>query len=235
MRGPFLLIIKDVRLKNLVSVVDIELLNEIIFENCVVETLDILSTTYYHQNHFFEISFRNTKNLDFSRNFFWHFQRLRKLLFFDSTIENISGSLKGGIPSISELVFVHSFPQKIMLVDFFSPNDLFSALKSLKIERPLSNFHTISTDNIAITIIPFLEILELTYCGIEIILDHSFDSITSTLRKLNLSGNLLKTIPPALLRHFIWRASSLLVGIDLSDNPLVCQYELEFRVGFDMH
>ncbi|XP_043595808.1 leucine-rich repeat neuronal protein 3-like [Bombus pyrosoma] len=93
--------------------------------------------------------------------------------------------------------------------------DLFEHMESLKVlNLSWNQFSRIDErTSIAISSLPYLEELDLSYCGLKTLSDVHFYSSRS-LRKLNLSGNLLTSVPKAL------EETTMLEVLYLDENPI---------------
>lgn len=228
MQSSVLLIVYNATFKYFTLAFEFSNFLEIIYKNCQWGPSKIYDTPV-KLFYYFVITFVNCSFSVFPRDEFHVFMALNSLIFVNSKMVNLSGTFpKQFYNTLEELVFETNFPRERTLIDFLGRDVTYKRLNTVKIDHPTSPFYSISAENFTST--PFLKILELINCGIEKIMDNSFDSIVATLQMLNLSGNLLIAIPPTLLRDVISHVSSQFAGIDLSDNPLVCQSELEMMI-----
>lgn len=168
----------------------------------------------------------------FGRDIFHLFQSCAQLLFKNTTIDELHQFLARVLEwQLEEFIFESHFPDNYEIPDFFGKTPYSYTLEVLhhvKIQEPTTSFYSISEGNFSI--MPYLKTLELPNCGIQIIHDHAFDIIASTLETLNLAGNELKRIQPALLHNIIAGITSIFRGANLSDNPFACGCEFDLMV-----
>lgn len=182
--------------------------------------------------HLYGMSFVDTRIKLFGREVFLLFRSCVYMVFINTTIDELHEDPPRLLELyLTEFIFDSHFPHNLEIPDFFgktSYNYTYEILHRVKVQYPATSFFSIAAQNF--TIMPRLRILEVPHCGIEIIYDHAFDAIASTLEALNLTGNELKRIQPAILHNIITRITLLFRGTDLSENPFTCNCEFDVMV-----
>lgn len=174
---------------------------------------------------------------------------LKYLTFFDSIFIHVDKDFAIGLNLLHSISFYRSIlqyddpailaPVKNVLTSFhyehqpanFQFEEIFGPISKLTFVTFVSspNIRILAPSNFSIFY--SIRILELENCGIEVILDHTFDYIGLTLNFFSIVNNKLKTLPATLFNHLIEMNTfasfeSMKRAILIYGNPFVCGCEM---------
>lgn len=153
---------------------------------------------YFRTNEFQELTIQSMNMYGIDENSFIGF--LTRLIILNTEFSNLQPNFLRQLVFDLEYLIMEYVPPYLNMDTIFSSAATYWKITSLTLKSKHSQMRTVASSNF--TYLPHLEVLELSNCQIEVLLERAFDNIKQ-LYVLNLSENNLKEVPIHSLNRLI--------------------------------
>lgn len=212
-------------------------LNEVIFAECHLQRIGKKSLTMFDSLAVKNYHFKNFEVDEIDGDTLESFEMIDSVYFHNVTIHKMGSNFFHSKMLSSHVQSIHLsyFPDNLIMDDLFENNIVFWKLIRLYIRCRLRNFRVIAPSNFSK--FPAIQQLDMSDCGIVIILDNSFDSMYGTLENLQLKSNKLVEVPYAIMQILDRIDKPRDIMINLYMVPFVCScdfYALKTTALFNL-